>query len=1014
MDSSVTFSFAPGNTAPPTPGPADPALTVSVVTQLLGGVTRDVSDAGLNARVAIRFTPGESCAGAIFVGLTPAELAKLFIASAAYNESSIGYAGPTAEPLPLVFTGANPTDVLTGYDWTLCLSLPAKNLYQYLAWNMVAAFTPAAMGAGVTRDYELAAFDHPVTDIGGVRFPMRITCDPPGSATIELATLIEDQSPVFISTGNQRVRLQVYDQDHPKPEGDTRPDGVLFQLKGKDIASALEFAPGDYDLRWKIYDGDGIMRWRGLCHSAATAGPDDLLPPIAGSRDIGTVLTEHDGAFGLTANTDILIAKVRIGRALDYRALVSDTVYDIECDATAVEHPLTTSESAPVGARYWVGTYNGSPVVLTWTDRTIYCGNQALVSGLSGDACAAALITITITDAPIGNAAPVVHQDPHLLIAFNDSGLINVWTINLRTHESHRVADGTPPLWENGPTSRDVDVFFSPDASVLVCSQLPYSVPDPTYPYTNPTFINGITENTVLPTFDGLPVTTPAALTWTMVANPPHTLTAQTLTYTGTTDEFVASFIVHNGAYFDGATLVPVDFTLELVHRDVDIRTPYQDNQPIIVEAPLIHRGGIDADTLPAIIALLGLVEIGSVEIHQINGVAYDYALTNRLTIVPPGGTSIVVYEDSAIATGTSKYGYTVSGITLWRRTEPEGFGNWSPETQAFWHFDNDNARWSSGGTTETYNDPTPTQTHTVAVERLRLHRNLPGRGRRVLERGPSYHSVDAVRTDDTNRVLKMAASTLATIATDRVVDEGEMGLRTFAGGTLAEVVAYLNRQTIALLLPTAQSSYLSAWPCIAVFDQTSAGWVGQTEYYPANECLYLSASPVAVPQGTCTAFAPVTAVPFFPAPTYTAIPDTDPVLDVSLESLVLAHTAARAAATPTALPALDWSTTLANAAYAHALWLDAQTAEQPSHTGEGDSTPLMRAVAAGYAEAGSVAENLATRAKDVSEVMAAFLASPGHKAKIMDPLATDIGAYTMASKKWGRLWVVLIGRPTT
>jgi uncharacterized protein YkwD len=77
------------------------------------------------------------------------------------------------------------------------------------------------------------------------------------------------------------------------------------------------------------------------------------------------------------------------------------------------------------------------------------------------------------------------------------------------------------------------------------------------------------------------------------------------------------------------------------------------------------------------------------------------------------------------------------------------------------------------------------------------------------------------------------------------------------------------------------------------------------------------------------------------------------------------------------------------------------------SHTGPDGSTLATRAVRAGYVGWTALGENLARGQTSVAEVMAAWMASPGHRANILNPTYTDVGF----GLGYGATWAQEFGR---
>lgn len=91
-------------------------------------------------------------------------------------------------------------------------------------------------------------------------------------------------------------------------------------------------------------------------------------------------------------------------------------------------------------------------------------------------------------------------------------------------------------------------------------------------------------------------------------------------------------------------------------------------------------------------------------------------------------------------------------------------------------------------------------------------------------------------------------------------------------------------------------------------------------------------------------------------------------------------------------------------AAAAHAAYLAQSGAF--SHDGADGSSPRERAQRAGYRSC-LTAENIARGQPDVSSVVAAWMASSGHRANILNPQVTQFGFAQM-----GDTWVLVLARP--
>jgi uncharacterized protein YkwD len=109
------------------------------------------------------------------------------------------------------------------------------------------------------------------------------------------------------------------------------------------------------------------------------------------------------------------------------------------------------------------------------------------------------------------------------------------------------------------------------------------------------------------------------------------------------------------------------------------------------------------------------------------------------------------------------------------------------------------------------------------------------------------------------------------------------------------------------------------------------------------------------------------------------------------------------------AAPALRWNRALGAAAQVHSSDMARQS--YFSHQGKDGREVADRAMQAGYRWTG-IGENIAAGQESVDQVMAGWLASPGHCANIMDRWFTEMGsAYAVASGR-GAYWTQVFGTP--
>jgi uncharacterized protein YkwD len=111
------------------------------------------------------------------------------------------------------------------------------------------------------------------------------------------------------------------------------------------------------------------------------------------------------------------------------------------------------------------------------------------------------------------------------------------------------------------------------------------------------------------------------------------------------------------------------------------------------------------------------------------------------------------------------------------------------------------------------------------------------------------------------------------------------------------------------------------------------------------------------------------------------------------------------------AAPSLSVSKTLDDAAARHAR--DMARRNFFEHRGSNGSTPKERVLRAGYRPR-LTGENIAYGPESAEEVVAGWLASPGHCANIMEPRFRDIGVGVATGRKRGAIyWVQEFGAPS-
>jgi uncharacterized protein YkwD len=132
------------------------------------------------------------------------------------------------------------------------------------------------------------------------------------------------------------------------------------------------------------------------------------------------------------------------------------------------------------------------------------------------------------------------------------------------------------------------------------------------------------------------------------------------------------------------------------------------------------------------------------------------------------------------------------------------------------------------------------------------------------------------------------------------------------------------------------------------------------------------------------------------PPPTGPGVGTGDDLLD--------AHNAVRTAA---GLPGLHANSPLGAVALAHAQWM----ADHNSLTHDGADGPALDRIKAGGYEFTAAAENVAAGQRDVPRVLAAWMASPGHRANIFGPYR-DFGGAAAVAANGTAYWCTVFGSP--
>ena len=176
------------------------------------------------------------------------------------------------------------------------------------------------------------------------------------------------------------------------------------------------------------------------------------------------------------------------------------------------------------------------------------------------------------------------------------------------------------------------------------------------------------------------------------------------------------------------------------------------------------------------------------------------------------------------------------------------------------------------------------------------------------------------------------------------------------------------------------------------------------------------AAAPVAAAPPSPSPTAPTPAPAPAPAPSPTASRATCSLSNFAVDALarVNAHRAAGASCGAqgnfAAAPALAWSAPLTQASLVHSD--DMMALNFFSHTGSSGNSAGQRATAAGYVWT-TWGENIAAGQPDMASVVAAWMASPGHCANIMNNRFRDIGLACVsgtANNTYRTYWTMTLG----
>lgn len=940
--------------------PAEPEMSITLTTELLGRRESVSSRPGLRAQLIVDFSPQDPCSRLVLLGISITGHPDFAVDEARYHASTCSYAGPDATPERpwIVYSDAGEEDK----DPILAISFPQDDLFEYFGFPVPNGFTSEYVPP-LTPEEEAEAPEQALL-VGSVdvQLPMRLY-------------LAEEGSP-----SARCVRELIYD-DAPQLTGSTvigGPDPV-FAIANSEIIEqygdigALE--EGDYELYWRVYKGGGDIRYDLECDPSVLVGDEVIADSYTDAR--GPDAGAFGGGFGTFETQDLLVAKVRVEKKpLPFWAHtdahpVAD--FNFGHETQTGNFVVRSTDRLVSKPRMWLGEgLEGEAVALSWEalDGWIYMGGRKFwqLPEWPRRLLAAGLRTV-----PVDDEDPEAGEVLALVVLAMNSGLSGYWlyTVKLRADLLEPVARVTiarPAIAGAAHTTlrypADNSHQFSPDGSQLLCYRPLFRDSDGSGDAGAVwvcDFGSGATSYTAQP------VPGPGSYSSSSEEEPGPW---SAWTWVGDPDEDPCAFRWRERTTGGNAS---GSGTVEGVH------SAYWD-----------QAGNVRKRTI-SVTANYSSEQTSYTKHYSYEGI-YSYD------------------EDASSTSSQVDIEVKEEGAVIYSKATADGFN----EARSRWE-----QVWIAGYGCEAPSPPFTTEEAALEMDRCGYYRLPCTRGGEASGSGtlrtlyiPALHA-----RPDLFVVMEMDErqySSEESAGQARVYVNGALRLELEHGGydhppphilsslgqvySVLDSLMYPNRTdmqwAVEELLGDVMARvgvYLENWVCRAsVYDDSDGSDTrvteledlsvepGDTGVMTPNVCL------VAIDPGLLGA---ADAAAERPSPA----------------ALIQAHNGHRAGL---ALDALTQNAALSQAAGRHCAWMaDTGTV---SHTGEGGSSVLDRAQQAGYS--GGVGENLAAGQESVAAVMAGWLGSAGHKANIEDPAFVDIGVAIAERDAGGYYWCVVFG----
>jgi uncharacterized protein YkwD len=912
----IHFSAAAGDGG--TPAPSD-EIGLNLVTELAGVQARDVAECRLCTQLQIAFGAAllEACARAQFIGVQPPGHAPLQLTEARYWASSCGYEDPAESWRLFVDADYSETD-----GPILAIHFQTENLWPFFTWPGALIDYDPPLGPEEDAPEITLALVSLMRQIAGLdtqplMLPMRLISTKVGeTGETLLAELIYQDAPEF-SGGGETVTCTL---------------DPVWALAAKALAEVIT-EPGEYRLYWRIYKGDGAMRYSAACN-------DSTLGEFADDRDAGL-----GGGFGLDATTDLWVATLKAELTpLPFLAELAIGDRNLSAD--------TLRETTEVVAfeQLWLGTtLDDAPLALTWQagSGAIAAGGVVVHTATGGAvlAVAARPKEITLQDASTATVLELL-----MLVGTPTSSTLKVYgkELHLGTADDDDVLLATLPMvfdteaisWQN-QIALSRSFSFSQDASQLLAY-----IPSYTHP------VSGDHQ-------PGRVVT----CAW-------ETESAWTYTWAG-----------RLGVQVDGNTREWDALIAAFWRADAVVTRTVTYRRTNVVNTATTYEG-FEANT--GLCAAITACLEGGGDPHFSDGFWCSGELQVALGPYADHYNEITVYDETYHQEAEVKEdGTTLETLTL---VELNQLGTVTKHYRGR-HYEAGNVCWEAPG----------------GVEFIEQSGSAPTLGFERRYECPA----DTARPD-----LYLLC---------------RLGQRNSVGGT----TGYTYDDRVALFVDQTERAALDIhndwdWSSgvqdFVTHTVTEVGYAAQT--LADDVCCYLGASEAygtgsaATIRVNDTAHIADTAAQHLACITPNACvvaQDPEQARDPgdaasrpTASALIAAHNTYRASQ---GLGEVTSNAQLSAAIAEHLSWLKSQGTTL-SHTGEGGTTPLERALAAGYQGTTTthVVENLALYPATVEAVMSSWIASPVHQANLVDPDVVDIGVSILEHVPGQYWWGVVMG----